>query len=105
MTKQNFVELEEATCRLYGSKDCSSINEARCNKYNEAFKLKVEKDGKPHIKGMDEARIPMCLRVLLPHIRRAGRETYIQKMALEPCPPLPDVTECGYYIDPDGNRV
>ena len=51
---------------------------------------------------MDEAGMPMCFRVLLPHMKRAAREAYVQKMALEPCPFLPDVIECGYNIDSDG---
>lgn len=43
----------------------------------------------------------MPFRVLLPHIRRAMREAYVQKMAVYPTLELPDPVECGYKLNQD----
>ena len=95
-TQQCLTELEEASCLLYGKAKCKSINKARLEKFEEAFQIKVNKKGEAKVKGIAEARIPMPLCVLLPHMRRAFREAYVQKMALFSTPAIPQPTECGY---------
>ena len=52
------MELEEATCILYGRPQYKSIEQARFQKFNEVFWLQLTKDGKLTVKGRDEARIP-----------------------------------------------
>ena len=51
-------------------------------KSKEAFQSKVDKEREAEVPGMAIARIPMSFIVLLPHMRRAFREAYVQKMAL-----------------------
>ena len=94
--QQCLTELEEASCLLYGKAKCKSINKARLEKFEEAFQIKVNKKGEAKVKGIAEARIPMPLCVLLPHMRRAHRKAYVQKMALLSTPFTPQSTECGY---------
>ena len=97
-SEENFTDLDEAMCVLYGRPKCTSIDKARWEKFNEVFEMKVTKEGKPKVKGMAESRIPMPFRVLMPHIKRAMRDAYVQKMANHGTPSIPHPVECGYQL-------
>ena len=64
--------------------------------FKKAFQSKVDKKRKAKVQGVAVTRKPMPLCVLLPHMRRALKKAYVQKMALLSTPVIPQSTEFGY---------
>ena len=100
ISKEIKEELENFTCKMYGSSGISNINTLRFVKAKERFgfhskgtKLVYEKDN------ADLSLLPPCRSSLEFHIDRANYQTYIWKQSLSAYQELPPLTENGWKLE------